>query len=342
MIKNEYWYFYKLEIVDLMKTNEIINKIKYRLSGVNDRFSYDEFLRYRMQFMDKKSRNNILTVSELWDYEKSFNQDEYRKIFNDKKCFYDYFSKFMKRDIMFVSRASFQEFREFIDSHELVLAKPANKYAGLGIFIIDSVKNMPEANGHFDDEGLYTSSFMDIEDAIKAWDKLKAADYILENYLWQHEAYASIHSFSLNTMRITTLVGKDGIPMVIAGSNQFGSKFSIIDNSDETSIWAHINLETGIVDAADIDEVTGEVYDIHPDTLENIVGFQNPDFEEVINLALELAVIVPECRLIGWDIARLENGSLELIEGNVTPELDLFQVMSGQGFRQLFLSQLSS
>lgn len=301
------------------KITDIRNKIKYKISGEEKNWSYEQYLYYRMQYLGKEARHSIMSVDELWDIEKKFNDDAYRHIFNSKKVFHEHFSKYMHRDILFLEDSSFEEYETFMQGHDKVLAKPDNMYAGIGVYIIDN---------------------KDKKTVKEEWEALKAKGYLIEEYLTQDNEYAEVYSGSLNTMRICTLINKDGLPLVFAASNQFGSGGSVTDNDDDKGIWANIDVSTGVVDSVEVDCDTYVVYDAHPDTHRPIKGFCNPGFTEVVELAKKLALEIPQCRLVGWDIARLSDGNLEVIEGNVTPELDLFQAMTGHGFRKLFYDNL--
>jgi len=299
----------------------MLNRIKYAVlpKELKKRWSYDDFLAYRMQEMNKSEIDELATEDELWNKEKQLNSDEFRYIFNDKHEFYRRFASlgtesFIKRDILFLEDATYEQLVEFCQRHKKIVLKPVDKYAGLGIRIVEtSIETI----------------------AVDEFEKLKSERYIAEEYIYQAREYEDIYSQSLNTVRVTTYINDAGEADILFAVNQFGQKGSLVDNHDEAAIWAAIDITTGAVVAAEVEAFDGRVYDVHPDTGATILGFANPCWKEISELALKLAGVVPECRLIGWDIAVREDYSLEVIEGNVTPELNLYQSISGRGLRKV-------
>lgn len=51
-------------------------------------------------------------------------------------------------------------------------------------------------------------------------------------------------------------------------------------------------------------------------------------------LALEVAMVVPEMRYIGWDWTRKDKGQWELIEGNNPGGVHTLQLTAGRGLKQ--------
>ncbi|MCQ2494802.1 MAG: hypothetical protein MJ104_09385 [Lachnospiraceae bacterium] len=302
----------------------MLNRLKYeRLPReLKKRWSYEAFLSYRMQEMNIAQIEELVTEDELWDREKLLNAEAFRNIFNDKKEFFKRFhddceGRYVKRDILFLEDSGVGAFREFCSKYEKTVLKPVDKYAGLGIRIIDRV------DAFEDDFAKLENEFTD----------LKASRYIAEEYVHQAKEYSDIYNKCLNTIRVTTFVKDGGEAGILFAVNQFGQKGSVVDNHDDAAIWASIDVDTGIVTGAEVEALDGRVYDFHPDTGARILGFENPCWAQIRDLAIELAGVVPECRLIGWDIAVRDDYSLEVIEGNVTPELNLYQSVSGNGLR---------
>ena len=282
-------------------------RLKYAFLSkrLKQKWNYEDFLYYRMQEVPFSRIDEFASLTELTDFEKQLNSEEKRYIFNDKSEFLTRFSKYIKRDVLICKNASEQEFDNFCKKHGKVIIKPSNMYAGIGVEIYDGDAH----NFEF----------------------LKNNNYVAEEYIFQAKEYAEVYDKSLNTIRVTTLIDDEGEVRILFAVNQFGSGGSVVDNDDDTGIWAAINLDTGVVFATDILKETGYVCDIHPDTGKSIIGFANPSFEVVKELAINLAKEIKECRLVGWDIAVKTDYSAEVIEGNVTPELDLYQMISGKG-----------
>lgn len=292
----------------------MMNQWKYRFlpSHLKARWNYEDYLRYRMQEMTNKQIEQLMTPEELWDAEKYYNQDEGRNIFNSKRIFYSRFSDFILRDILDLQKAEETEFIAFLKKHEKVILKPDALYAGIGIKLYDT-----------------KSETQDIPDF--QW--LKDNDYLAEEYICQEEAYAAIYPYSLNTLRVTTLRNENSVDILFV-ANQFGSRNSIVDNDDDTAIWAVADTDSGRIVFPDRDGKSGLLLEYHPDTGRPIVGFQNLYFREIIETVKRAALRVPMCRLIGWDVAVRRDGRIEIVEGNVTPEMDLYQVISGHGLRK--------
>lgn len=77
-------------------------------------------------------------------------------------------------------------------------------------------------------------------------------------------------------------------------------------------------------------------YSIHPDTGCSILGYQIPQWQDVLNIVRESADKLPSLRYIGWDVAIKEDGSVCLIEGNHNAGSDVHQVAADVGLRPLY------
>ncbi len=282
---------------------------------IKAKWTYNDFLYMHMQKMDIKKIDTFLTDEELVNAEKVLNDDTHRKYFNSKLLFYERFGSFMKREIISLRDVTEKYMMAFIKKHEKVVFKPDNKYAGIGFFIAYVGK---DGNVVFP-EG--TPSFLEMQ-------KRK---YIVEEYVEGYKAYTDVYALSLNTLRVTTFINKDGNAEILFVVNQFGSEGSITDNDDVKGIWCVTDKETGEIITCEEDDKNGFVYDTHPDTKVKFAGFKNPFFDKIKNTALQAAEVIPKCRLVGWDIAVREDGEIVIIEGNVTPELSMYQRLSGDG-----------
>lgn len=319
----------------------MLNRIKYKRlpRTLRDRWSFEDFLHYRMQEMDIQQIEKLATEQELWEREKQLNSDAFRYIFNDKKEFYKRFknatkNECIRREIIFLEDCEESEFRDFCLRHKRIVLKPKDMYAGIGVrVIVFDEKNSIDTSGVSVDTQNSHIEKTECEQLLAEFNTLKKAKMVAEEYVVQAKEYSDVYPLSLNTVRVATLVEDDGRARILFAVNQFGQKGSAVDNDDEAAIWAAIDTGSGIVVKAEVEAKDGRVYDRHPDTGVDIIGFQNPIWKDVSNLAIELAGIVPECRLIGWDIAVDQDYRIELIEGNVTPELDLYQNISGMGLK---------
>ena len=272
-----------------------------------------------MQNMTVKKIDTFLTGKELWDAEGSLNDDAYRKYFNSKRLFYERFGDYMKREIIALRDITKSEMISFIKEHKKAVFKPDDKYAGIGFFIASCDEN---------------GDVIFLDDA-PSFEEMQDGNYIMEEYVYQHKAYSDMYDLSLNTVRVTTFITANGVPEILFVVNQFGSEGSYVDNDDITSIWNVTDPETGIIIGCEEDENNGFLYEIHPDSRKPFIGFKNPYFEEIKNTALKAAMEIPQCRLIGWDIAVREDGEIVIIEGNVTPELWMYQRLSHDGLKRI-------
>ena len=67
------------------------------------------------------------------------------------------------------------------------------------------------------------------------------------------------------------------------------------------------------------------VFEKHPDTGITFIGYQIPMLPEAIALAKKAAMVIPQMRHVGWDIAITPDGPV-IVEGNEHPGTDLCQL----------------
>lgn len=168
------------------------------------------------------------------------------------------------------------EFEEFLRAHRTVIVKPRRGSCGKGVRKI----------------------MIDCQDDIGRWySKIYTEDVIVQEYLNQHPEMSAYHSESVNTIRITTVLTNNGLRIMNAAL-RMGNRGEVIDNHAAGGMLAAVDPETGIVFTPGVDKFS-QRYIKHPVTQRMIVGTRIPYWDEVKKLARELALCVPEVRMLG-------------------------------------------
>lgn len=260
-----------------------------------------------------RGRNNAFVIKYC---DKSFlhffmNKDEFNERFND----------YIKRDWIKVNGSPKEKIMEFLEKHEIFMAKPIDGGCGKGI------------------EKIKREDFASLED-IYAHLTAEGNNFELEELIIQHPHVNEVHPHSINTVRIVTVVTDDKgnsvletpveerkslklVPHIIAAYFRIGNgKF--VDNFNSGGMTAPVDIETGVVAQLAIDKAKN-VYESHPLTGAPIKGFKFPYWEEALELCKRASTEIPEMGYVGWDVAFTPNGPL-FVEANEFPGHDIYQL----------------
>ncbi len=279
-------------------------------------------LEYFLYDFEKRSDSERWEFCPNIDFKNSFlylNKWSQRRYFSQKSKTAEKFAKYFKRPVVALRLPrDTQKLEAFIREHKSVFVKSDTSWGGQGIHKIDV------------DESTDVEKI--VAELVKEYcpqghDGLVVA----EKTIAQHEAMAKLHPQSVNTLRIITIKMKDRTvnfyPFIRVG---LGDAF--VDNGGAGGAICALDPETGVVVGAATEERV--FYTEHPDTHEPLVGFRVPYYEQAVELAKELAEVVPQCRLVGWDLALTEDG-WDLVEANTGPTV-LVQIASQVGVRRQY------
>ena len=223
------------------------------------------------------------------------NDKAYWHFFDNKAEFNTLFAAQVNRDWIDLTRADANGFAAFLRGKGAVIAKPLDGSSGQGIQKIE-----PEAFG----------------DAAKLRARLLGEGVgIVEECVVQHPALAALCPASVNTLRITTLLGDKKKGIVCAHLRIGNGK--VVDNVDSGGMAAPVDLETGALCGVGADK-QGNVYERHPMTGAAIPGAVIPFWQEAAQMCLAASKVVPQVRFVAWDVAITPDGPV-LIEGNSFP-----------------------
>lgn len=244
-----------------------------------------------------------------------YNSNPAGMVFMDKMKTYESFQKYFKREVVQVkSEADFEAFKQFVSRHDHYMAKPVAASRGNGI--------RKEASPRTEEE---------IRAAFKAL--LEAGACVVEELIDQDQRIAQLHPQSVNTIRYATYLNGEQLH-TIACFIKIGRGESVVDNGGAGGFLAAIDEVTGKITTPGKTEY-GEVIEVHPDTGIPLVGFQIPEWEELLKLVKELPTVLPEQKYVGWDLALSETKGWVLVEGNSGGQFVGPQISKGQGIRSL-------
>lgn len=266
------------------------------ICGFKYQAGYIDYNLFEMYNMNRYERSTVITRGINNEIIKKYNDPEYMKIFNDKIKFNERFNKYLKRDWLELTGNNKKEFAKFCEKHPKFVAKPTKESCGKGVEIIDST-----------DKKIY-----DLYNEL-----YNNKQILVEEIAVQCKKLSDLHPDSINTLRVVTLKG-----MVVTALLRIGNNHNNVDNFNHEGLCVPIDIEDGIIKYQAIDK-KGNLYDKHPITKKEIVGFKVPKWNEVKKICEQAALEIPQVGYIGWDVC-VTKDDICFIEANEFPGHDLY------------------
>lgn len=298
---------------DLPKLERDILKKKMRRAMIDYRWDFDEFFIFHYEDYDDAKRRSFVPEFDKNVFADMVNDKTQADVFLDKWSTYEHFKEFFGRDVLNIRHLSDLEsdiFSQFVTKHPSFIMKPVFGTRGAGIEVFN------------------TKSSDEAKEILKRLYNTGTTAMILEELIVQDDRLATLHKESANTLRVITIKYDDRVE-VIRSYLRIGKGKSVIDNASAGGVFGVINVATGKIYAAC--DRFGNVFEKHPDSNVNLIGFEIPYWEDVKELVKKAAEILPKVRYVGWDVAVTKTGCV-LIEGNDKGRWS-FQIPKQEGFR---------
>ena len=156
--------------------------------------------------------------------------------------------------------------------------------------------------------------------------------YIVTEYIIQHEYSSRIHPSSVNTVRLLYVRDQDSADILLARAfHRFGLGDRLVDNlGSGGGILSYIDIQEGTMMSLGLIKEEGKavsttVADRHPDTDEAIAGVKIPRWEEVTRAMIDALEEIRFLKFVALDVVVTETGC-KILETNSYPTLSALQV----------------
>lgn len=158
-------------------------------------------------------------------------------------------------------------------------------------------------------------------------------DFVIQEVIKQHSTLAAIHSSSINTIRIMSLL-HEGEVHILSTILRMGRDGSRVDNASSGGIFCGVD-EMGRLKKYAYD-VDGNRWDKHPSGVV-FEGYVIPGIDKCVDIVRKNAMKMARfCKMPSWDFAIDENGHPIFIEVNMSyGQLDFHQMTNGPIFKDL-------
>lgn len=249
-------------------------------------------------------------------YMNKYNNKEYIHYLNEKPHFNKFFDKFVKRDWLYVKEADEVSFLSFLNHHDIIIIKPMNGVEG---------------------EGVRKIKAEDYDNKHALFEKLKKEDVLIEECIIQHP-HMIFGNTSVNTIRTMTILDRNGKGHVVKAILRAGVGDTVVDNYAQGGSIYEVDVNSGIVNSYGKSK-QGGLHLYHPGTDIIMLGYQIPNWKQVIELSEKAAEHLSQVRIIGWDVAITKDG-VQMIEGNHNPDYELYEYIGSTGYNEVFKSLL--
>lgn len=301
-----------IELADRVNKEEGYNKIRMYLgflaSYIIHGCSITEYFLYGFYKLNFFSKRTYITSRKQKRVAYWFNSKEKAELFDNKFHFNSFFKDFINREWICTENSNKEDIFNFIKKHKNVIVKPLGSAQGIGIFKV---------------------SFESVQSDNKVLEKIVRDKYIIEEIIENHKDIKAINPETLNTIRVLSMVKSDGSVVITNAFLRFGVGDSVVDNFSAGGMACLIDVGSGILKTMAKSKFSSGIIH-HPLTKIKLLGYQIEDWDKIVKYISKIALMVPEARYIGWDIAILNNG-LELIEGNFVAGITSYQYLQGKG-----------
>ncbi len=264
----------------------------------------EEYFKYRFWKMSDMGRKEYVGDEEFSSRFKKIANPAIKEMLDNKYKCYEKFKAYYKREVIEVlTPADFEDYKKLFLRNKRIVIKPIRAYGGRGVKVIETDEQ---------------ASLVDVFNEL-----LESQGGIVEEPIIQSEKMGCFHPESVNTVRATTYT-KNKATKIMLISIRMGTGNSVVDNG---CLSAGVDIDTGLITSRGRLAHRNGLYLYHPDTHVQILGNKVPEFDKLKEFVLELAKIIPEQRIVGWDLALTDEGWI-LVEANASPAI---QLLAGDG-----------
>lgn len=246
----------------------------------------DHYVDGRFYMYRRNVRKRIMTYRRLCEFIRICNKPEEVKLLNNKTEFNRKFSKWISRKWLHSTEMSRNQFENLYNHCDRLIVKPLDKCEGKGIYALDLKHTEEECN--------------------QVYEEFSKQDLLIEECLVQHPALF-FSNVSVNTIRVNSLLDKEGNVHLFKAVLRVGIGDSVVDNYNAGGVEYPIDIETGIISSLGFhDNKLQCIY--HPLSDKVMPGFNIPYWDKgslLYNRSIETTSIMSfrwlgYCDYKGW------------------------------------------
>jgi len=205
------------------------------------------------------------------------------------------------------------------NTNKLIIKKSFDSGGGSGVGLLSKTEN----KWHDNNNETVTEEYLDYT---------YGSDFVIQEYLNQHQYFKQFNESSVNTIRLLTYRSvKNNEIIPLHAVLRIGKKGSFVDNQ------ASGGIACGLDDYGKLNSFAVNKYGERFETFNGINFAKTKEifgFTEIINSGLEVAKLFRYHRILGFDFMVDEYGKIKIIEiNNKNNEINFYQMSNGPLFK---------
>ena len=243
----------------------------------------------------------------------------------DNKCYYDMLFHQVPQPYLVLKRTNgvwLDHYGKVVDNSQIKSLISCERY---GVFVKEA---QVSAGGH---GVLFVDHSNDAFDKIMDFSNKIKTDIVIQRKITQHADCAKFNSSSVNSLRIYSILDKNGTAKIYSAVLRIGVGDTKVDN------YASGGVSCGITPDGHLKKFAynkkGERVEKHPYTGVVFENCKIPYYDKAVELVKNIHPTISHFRSVSWDIAITEEGEPILIEANLCHGgIDLLQLSNGPLF----------